>query len=147
MKECTNCKESKDLTLFSKRLASSDGLAPICKVCKCIKAKKHYSHNREAIISRVNARTDVKRESINVYKQELYNSTKHKPIVYLLTKENYVGVTENLKHRLSSHKHKSNRDISHRVLAELSNREDALELEALLHSIGYNGKHRNNLYR
>ncbi len=147
MKECTNCKESKDLTLFSKRSASLDGLSPICKVCKSSKTKKHYSHNRDAIISRVNARTEAKRESINAYKQELYKSTKHKPIVYLLTKENYVGVTENIKHRLSSHKHKSNRDTSYRVLAELNNREDALELEALLHTIGYNGRHRNNLYR
>jgi len=147
MKECTNCKESKELTLFYKRLSSSDGLAPICKACKSIQAKKHYNQNRQYIISRVNARTEVKRDSINSYKKDLYNSTKHKPIVYLLTNENYVGVTENLKHRLSSHKHKSNRDISYRVLAELNNREDALELEALLHTMGYNGKHRNNLYR
>tara|TARA_R110000823_G_scaffold311076_1_gene436337 strand:- start:452 stop:895 length:444 start_codon:yes stop_codon:yes gene_type:complete len=146
MKQCTKCKDSKELVLYSKRKASLDGYSPICKICKSNKAKTHYKENRERIIKRVSSRTELNRESINDYKRRLHKSTKHKPVVYLLINEDYVGVTENIKHRLSSHKHRSNRDTSYRILAELDNREDALELEALLHSIGYNGKHKNNLY-
>jgi len=61
--------------------------------------------------------------------------------VYLLEDYNYVGVTENIKHRFSQHKYKHNRDCSnHRVLYKTKDRSEALELEELLHDIGYEGR-------
>ena len=61
--------------------------------------------------------------------------------VYLLEDYNYVGVTNNIKQRFYLHKSQHNRDCTnHRVLYKTKSREDALELEELLHDIGYEGR-------
>ena len=36
---------------------------------------------------------------------------------------------------------------NYRILSSFNNREDALELEELLHNIGYDGRHINNMYK
>ena len=65
--------------------------------------------------------------------------------VYLLEDYNYVGVTNNISHRFCKHKSEHNRDCTnHRVLYKTKDRSEALELEALLHDMGYEGK--NNKY-
>ena len=67
--------------------------------------------------------------------------------VYLLEDYNYVGVTNNINHRFNQHKWKSNRDCTnHRVLYKTKDRSEALELEALLHDMGYEGGAKNNKY-
>lgn len=77
----------------------------------------------------------------------MYESNKHKPVVYFLPKENWVGTTENLSNRLGVHLYADKRDISEaRVLAEFNNRQEALDFEEFLHSLGYCGKHKNNRY-
>ena len=98
------------------------------------------------------------RESLKAYKKAYFqknkdrqkalrDSKKHKPAVYLIVKENYVGVTENVKKRLSEHKSKG-KDVSEaRVLAKFDTRAEALELEEFLHDLGYNGRHSKNHYR
>ena len=48
---CTDCKISIPLTQFSKRKASSDGLAYVCKLC----TKSYKAHHREANRSKINA--------------------------------------------------------------------------------------------
>jgi predicted GIY-YIG superfamily endonuclease len=51
-------------------------------------------------------------------------------IVYYLTNENYVGVTQNLKNRLIKHKSKSNFDINNvEILYETSDLNKAFEIE------------------
>ena len=99
-------------------------------------SKKYHYENRDTILER-------KKE----YDKQLYLD-KHSPLVYLLVNENYVGTTENLKMRLVRHKTDYNRDVSEVIiLAEYSNRADALELEEALHNQGYEGKHRFNTYK
>ena len=76
-----------------------------------------------------------------------YNKVKHKPVVYLLIDEDYVGTTERISYRLANHKNKYNRSVDYRVLAEFNTRAEALELEAFLHELGYKGKHNFNSYK
>lgn len=47
MKECTRCKISKDITDFSKKSTSKDGLQHVCKACHSIYIKEHYSDNKK----------------------------------------------------------------------------------------------------
>jgi len=99
-------------------------------------SKEYHLKNREAILSRKRVTDKIRRLK-----------KKHKPTVYLLVKENYVGTTEELEYRLSKHKQKG-KDVSEvRVLGEFDSRADALEVEALIHDLGYKGKHRFNTYK
>tara|TARA_R110000796_G_scaffold44226_1_gene108024 strand:- start:36 stop:476 length:441 start_codon:yes stop_codon:yes gene_type:complete len=66
--------------------------------------------------------------------------------VYLLEDYNYVGVTNSITNRFNNHKLVHGRDCTnHRILYKTKDREDALELEELLHDIGYEG--RNAIYK
>ena len=80
---------------------------------------------------------------------EYYNSNKSKEChVYLLPEENYVGVTKNLRYRMYVHKNTDKRNVKNmRVLHSTTNESDAFELENLLHDIGYEGKHTNNMQK
>ena len=61
--------------------------------------------------------------------------------VYLLEDYNYVGISVNIKNRFGQHKCKFNRDCTnHRILYKTKDRTEGLELEKLLHDIGYEGK-------
>jgi predicted GIY-YIG superfamily endonuclease len=61
--------------------------------------------------------------------------------VYLLPREWYVGMTGNIKERLITHKNSLGKNTSHWTeLAEVYTKEEALEIEAHYHSIGYKGK-------
>ena len=80
------------------------------------------------------------KESVKAKNLKQYNSRKHSPLVYLIPNENYVGYTCQVKTRMYAHK-ANGKDISnYRILKHCNSKEEALELEALLHSIGYKGK-------
>ena len=49
MKQCTNCKEIKNYTDFSKDISKKDGLYPRCKSCKVIYQKKYAIENADKI--------------------------------------------------------------------------------------------------
>ena len=68
--------------------------------------------------------------------------------VYLLEDYNYVGVTKNILNRFNRHQQRHNRDCTnYRILYKSKSREDCLELEALLHDMGYEGRHSLNSYK
>ena len=48
MKECTKCKEVKELTEFSNNKKSKDGLRSDCKSCRSLIMKAYHVKNREA---------------------------------------------------------------------------------------------------
>lgn len=100
-------------------------------------SREYHDKNRNDILERKRA-----------YDKQKNIDNKHKPTVYLLVNENYVGTTENIKNRLSCHKKDSGRDISKvKILGEFETRQEALDLERQLHSEGYNGRHRFNSYK
>tara|TARA_R110000803_G_C11700109_1_gene285332 strand:+ start:68 stop:448 length:381 start_codon:yes stop_codon:yes gene_type:complete len=98
----------------------------------------------------------LKNKNTNKYKESIkkgHQTLRKKRIdeyhrVYLLEDYNYVGVTKNILQRFNSHKNNHNRDCTnHRILYKTKDRSEALELEELLHDIGYDGKHHKNLYQ
>ena len=105
--------------------------------------KKYWQDNKERIKK---SRLDNK-EKIAEYSKNYRKNKKHKPTVYLLPFENYIGTTEDLRHRILKHKYAGINVDDYRVIAEFDNRLDALEVEGLLHDLGYNGKHKFNSYQ
>lgn len=99
-------------------------------------SKEYHNKNRGEILERKRA-----------YDKQKNIDNKHKPTVYLLVNENYVGTTENITNRISQHKKDNGRDISKvEILGEFETRQEALGFERQLHSEGYKGRHRFNLY-
>ena len=52
MKHCSQCKQSKDLSEFSKNIAKPDGLQAICKTCMKVIRKNHYQANKAATVKK-----------------------------------------------------------------------------------------------
>jgi hypothetical protein len=103
--------------------------------------------NKDKISSRKKAHYINNIDNKKEYDSNRYLSEKHKPTVYLLVNDNYVGTTENLNKRLSHHK-ANGRDTSIvRTIKVLDDRQEALELEALMHTIGYKGIHLKKSYK
>ena len=96
-----------------------------CTSCQKLYNKKWQQNNPNQV-----AKHNTK--SYNKYKPNDY-------VVYLLTKENYVGVSGYMKNRIKNHKHGFNRDTNYKILHRFSNRKDALAKEKEYHAMGYNG--------
>lgn len=78
MKTCTKCKEEKELTEFSKRKASHDGLQPKCKAC----TKAYYEANRERIAEKQHEYQKANREHILEYRREYYRVNRERAAEY-----------------------------------------------------------------
>ena len=64
--------------------------------------------------------------------------------VYLLPKENYVGMSSSLHVRLRNHTSKHNRNITgYKILGKYATKKEALEIEASYHAKGYLGRNPN----
>jgi hypothetical protein len=110
MKNCTKCNINKDLTEFSKRKSSKDGLNLWCKNCNksYLKTyylenkerldeinKEHYQVNKESYLIRSKNYRDNNREQIAEYHEEYYEKNKnilieYKKIHYSENKEEYL---------------------------------------------------------
>ena len=102
-------------------------------------ASNYSKKNKDKLTDYYSDRYSKKRESIRKQESKSRAKKKHKPVVYLIVKENYVGITELLDERLRSHK-RYNKDISEVIiLCECETRKEALEIEAALHKEGYAG--------
>ncbi len=101
--------------------------------------RRYYQKNKQKVLAyNKKWRTDNKEYQSNYY--DNMKDDYHR--VYLLEDYNYVGVTNNVYRRFAKHKYHNNRDCTnHRILYKTKDRSEALELEALLHDIGYEGKH------
>ena len=61
-------------------------------------------------------------------------------MVYYLPKERYIGMTYNLKRRMSAHRERHYRDITgYRILFSTKYKKVAHIVETFLHLIGFNG--------
>lgn len=101
--------------------------------------QKEYMRKRRAKLRKENPNV-LREQNKKRYEKELdgYYS------VYLLEDYNYVGYTNSLYFRFANHKSQYGRDCTnHRILYTTDSKDDALELEALLHDLGYEGKHIN----
>ena len=96
-----------------------------CKSCARQRGKKHYEANREQYHASNRA----------------YNQSKKDGLHHVYIVDNYAGYTQNTWRRKVSHKQAGRNTDTFRVIYSTKNRDEALELEALLHDIGYEGKH------
>ena len=119
MKKCKCCNEEKPLDQFYKRQAK-------CKPCHIEYVKQYRKNNPEK------------------EKQWNENEITGISLVYLLPDHNYVGVTNRFNRRMSDHRSTQGRNTDNvRVLYTTKSRDEALELEALLHDMGYEGRNEN----
>tara|TARA_R110002012_G_scaffold14698_2_gene60146 strand:- start:2074 stop:2469 length:396 start_codon:yes stop_codon:yes gene_type:complete len=63
--------------------------------------------------------------------------------LYYLREEHYIGVTNSVKSRMSSHKSLGKHIEDLEVLYKYNTRREALDAEKLMHSIGYSGVNKN----
>jgi hypothetical protein len=136
-KQCRKCNEFKSLDNFYNRKDSKDGKRNDCINCNNIYTKINgkiwYSNNKEEVL---------------IKHKEYKKSKSNINYVYLLPDHNYVGTTNNIVNRMHHHRTISSRNTKeYRILYSSENRIDALEFEELLHDIGYEGRHPNNVYR
>jgi len=102
--------------------------------------KKYYKVNKEKIKANTKKYYQANKEKMIGHSMDSYRKQKTDyTIVYLLPKENYVGITNALNYRMSRHRGLGRDTSDYRILAKVDNRKDALELEALIHQEGYNG--------
>ena len=121
-KICNTCNQLKPYSEYYLARTNSDGLASKCKSC----TKKAYKSYHKKYYSG--------------HKDNLHH-------VYILPEEHYAGTTSSVYSREINHRNQHNRDTTGmRVIYSTKNREEALELESLLHDIGYKGRHPNGAY-
>ncbi|QWT30007.1 HNH endonuclease [Streptomyces phage TunaTartare] len=70
MKNCTSCKEDKQLIEFGKQASAKDGLQPYCKSCKSIKYKEWREKNAERDKERQAQWKRDNRERLNAWQRE-----------------------------------------------------------------------------
>jgi len=145
MKECTKCKVFKPLQEF---LYYKTRYSSYCRVCQKENVRRNYHKNKERFRQKYrqnkNYREKLKDTAKKRYHEVIKDGYHH---VYLIPSDNYVGVSESLDTRISVHKHLGRDTTNYRVLYSTPDRAEALELEGLLHDLGYKGRHSHNMYR
>jgi hypothetical protein len=135
-KKCTKCKEVIPMEGFNNNKGTKDGKASQCRECMRSFLKEYRK-----------SPAHVKRAA--EYKKNRYNKERH-PLgytaVYYLPEEHYVGMTLNVRHRMSSHKSAGRLIQGYEVLAWFERSVDAHLFETQLHVLGYlgyfNGTHK-----
>ena len=140
MKKCKHCNEEKPYSEYYKRKEMKDGYLKICKNCLRIKdyqtrrdhALKYNRKNKEYIASEMKRRYEESKDGLH-----------H---VYVSEKYNYAGITCHPPTRKRNHAQNGRPDIDMRIIYSTPNRKEGLELEELLHDLGYEGRHASNRY-
>lgn len=104
--------------------------------------KKYSEDNKERIAARKKAYYQANKKSLAAKKKAYYETKKDGLYtIYLLPKENYVGMTSNLHQRLEHHKGAHNRDVTGvEILGKYKTKKMARYVEASYHDDGYDGK-------
>lgn len=109
--KCSGCQKEKLLEDFHKDRSRKSGRQRYCKECKRFFDKEGY-----------------------------HPKFKQKYMIYYLPKERYIGMTYNLKRRMTAHKQRHNRDITgYRVLLTTKHEKFAHMVETFFHLIGFKG--------
>ena len=109
--------------------------------------KAYYIANKERITADVKAYNLANKENKKAYYKEYYLGWKHKPLVYLLPKCNWVGTTECIRSRIYKHISLGRNTDNYKILKKFETRAEALDFERKMHDLGYQGRHKNNAYR
>ena len=97
---------------------------------------KYYEANKEQK-KELSAKWRVEnKERVRAYSKEYRQANKHKPTVYYIPEEHYVGITENLYERIQKHKSLGKNIEGYRILKEFNTRQEA-PLTFDMTTIGY----------
>jgi predicted GIY-YIG superfamily endonuclease len=136
MKTCSKCKQSQPEENFSWANKSKGLLCRRCKSC----VNEYYWKDGKQRQRQPYKGTDYSKDYFKRGEDGLHH-------VYILPEENYAGTTKNPTQRERLHRSSKHRNTKgFRVIYSTPNRQEALELEELLHDTGYEGKHINNQY-
>ena len=138
MKKCKECCELKSLDQFYNHKRGKFGKAYVCKICWNNRTEKYHKNNpdnRKAYLAKYMTKIGNKKSL------EYFNRKKDGyHYVYYLPEEHYVGVTDNVKYRMYSHKSNFSRytkDVE--IVYRHTCRKEAELVESKLHSMGYQG--------
>ena len=67
MKQCSTCKQEKDVSQFHKK---RNGLQPSCKSCKRIQIREHYRKNKSVYIAKAMAAAQLRHDWIDTLKDK-----------------------------------------------------------------------------
>ena len=103
--------------------------------------RKYYLANKEKIAAKNNEYYLANKEKIADDQRRWRESRKDGLFtVYLLPKEDYVGMTTSLQKRLTNHRTNHKRDITDaKVLGNYATKREALDVEASYHAKGFKG--------
>jgi len=62
--------------------------------------------------------------------------------LYYLKEEHYIGTTNQPNLRLNTHKRDGNHTLDYEAVSTFDTKREALDAEAYMHSIGYNGRNK-----
>ena len=136
MKQCSKCKEEKEVTEFFKNRARHDGLENYCKICSGKKRVAYRANNKEKCSEAYKDYASRNKERIKAKASRQYKATRTDYVSVYELPCGYVGVTNNLHTRMKNHRNVHNRITEgYIVLAQCPTREEALDLEALYQTI------------
>jgi len=131
-RHCNGCNTTKPITEFNKKTFR-------CKTC-CRAYTAKWRARRPKELKQAIARKEYLDNKQRWADKQ--NSTKDgNQHVYVLPKENYAGVTCNPPVRMANHRSTGRYTGDMRILYSTPDRDEALELEGLLHDEGYEGRH------
>ena len=96
MKQCSKCKEWKELVDFSKQKSTKDGLQWHCKVCIKEYSKKYYENNKEQIKEQTKEWYENNKEHAKEYKKEYYKNNKENKKEYHQSNAKYETYKDKL---------------------------------------------------
>lgn len=106
-----------------------------CTKCGFVKNRSSFYFNKNGI------RSECKQCSIKYTIKKRKTSLNGYWYVYKLKKEKYIGITTDIKSRMSSHKCNGKYVEDFKIVAKYKRVELAIIHEAILHLIGYKGCH------
>ena len=123
IKECKRCNEVKDLNEFHVSKKGEKGRFSYCKPCR-----SEYSKQVKIPIEK---QREYRRRWEAKNKQDFYS-------IYLLPKENYVGITKQPSLRMRHHRKEGRDTSSWVIMASVDTRKEAVKYENMLNvSYGY----------
>ena len=109
-KKCSSCKLTLSIDNFNKDSKRKDGKQRYCRECRNKKRREYSSKQRKKGWD-----------------------------VYILPKENYAGLSNDVRHRIQNHKADGKNTEGWHIFANFDKPELAIIQEALLHLQGYKG--------
>ena len=144
-KQCSRCKEVKELNYFNKSKQEKDGHQYYCKECAKSFIKKFKQENLELLRkweSTGNRKAYIKNKTKrNLYTKNYFKNRKDGLYyVYLLWEEFYCGQTDCPNTRVYGHNQDGRYSKDQDIVMSFRTRKEAKLMEAHFHALGWYGK-------